>query len=350
MNISNLFSIVTTVVACSLYVSVACSQTASIDGNQYAFTFSGNTNAEPKSGFGLYFNQNNPAPAQYEFLNSSGTPIFAIGAVSGHTRVEGAFSMGGNINMDNGTTLRIRGNNYAFQYYDNPNYGLYFSTTTQAYHFTGGNGLPVFTVNANSGDAALGGGLRIGNSNSSAIGYMRVNNGRFEGHDGANWKFLDNPPGLWLAAGGTLYSDSSIGIGTSTPAARLQVEVHAPATYAAHFGGKVSVGSQPYTNTEYMFTVDGHALFTEATVKLRNNWPDYVFHENYELTSLDELESFIENYGHLPEIPAAKDVEEAGIELGEMNRLLMQKIEELTLYTINQEKRIKELEAQIVSR
>ena len=67
-------------------------------------------------------------------------------------------------------------------------------------------------------------------------------------------------------------------------------------------------------------------------------WPDYVFAEDYELPTLGEIEAYINTHKHLPEIPSAQEVEENGLTLGEMNALLLKKIEELTLHTIEQEK------------
>ncbi len=70
-------------------------------------------------------------------------------------------------------------------------------------------------------------------------------------------------------------------------------------------------------------------------------WADYVFSENYDLLTLDEVESHIIENGHLKDIPSEKEVMENGINLGEMDALLLQKIEELTLYIIEQNKIIK---------
>jgi len=67
-------------------------------------------------------------------------------------------------------------------------------------------------------------------------------------------------------------------------------------------------------------------------------WWDEVFDESYKLMPLNQLESYIENNNHLPDIPKEKDVLENGIELGEMNTLLLKKIEELTLYVIELKK------------
>ncbi len=63
-------------------------------------------------------------------------------------------------------------------------------------------------------------------------------------------------------------------------------------------------------------------------------WPDYVFEENYSLPTLEETAQFIAENGHLPEIPKAEAIEADGLSLGEMNKLLLKKIEELTLHVI----------------
>lgn len=72
-------------------------------------------------------------------------------------------------------------------------------------------------------------------------------------------------------------------------------------------------------------------------------WADYVFEEEYELTPLSEVESFIAENGHLPNIPSASEVEENGLSIGDMNVKMMEKIEELTLYIIEMEKEIQKL-------
>ncbi|KZS40794.1 hypothetical protein AWE51_07535 [Aquimarina aggregata] len=81
-------------------------------------------------------------------------------------------------------------------------------------------------------------------------------------------------------------------------------------------------------------------------IKVETGWSDFVFYDDYKLPTLKEVEDHIKIKGHLQDIPSAKEVKEKGIFLGEMDAKLLQKIEELTLYTINQEKRINELEAE----
>jgi hypothetical protein len=82
-------------------------------------------------------------------------------------------------------------------------------------------------------------------------------------------------------------------------------------------------------------------------VKVYTTWADFVFEKNYVLPSLEEVEQHIIEKGHLKDIPSAEAVEKNGIELGEMNKLLLQKIEELTLYIIKQNKEIVEIKKQI---
>lgn len=84
----------------------------------------------------------------------------------------------------------------------------------------------------------------------------------------------------------------------------------------------------------YKLAIDGKAICTELKVRASNAWPDYVFDETYKLRSINELEKFIKENNHLPNIPSAKEIEENGIEVGDMNSRLLEKIEELTLYMI----------------
>lgn len=79
-------------------------------------------------------------------------------------------------------------------------------------------------------------------------------------------------------------------------------------------------------------------------IKVEAGWSDFVFYKDYELPSLLEVENFIKENGHLKDIPSAMEVEKNGIFLGEMSSKLLQKIEELTLYTIEQEKKIEQVE------
>jgi CubicO group peptidase (beta-lactamase class C family) len=97
----------------------------------------------------------------------------------------------------------------------------------------------------------------------------------------------------------------------------------------------------------YKLAVDGKIIAEELRIKLSQNWPDYVFEENYALLPLNELENSIKTNKHLPGIPSAQHVEENGILIGEIQTQLLQKIEELTLYIIALDKENKELQLRV---
>lgn len=100
----------------------------------------------------------------------------------------------------------------------------------------------------------------------------------------------------------------------------------------------------PFSANGYKLSVDGKIMGEELRIMNSSNWPDFVFQQDYPLMTLEELDQSINELGHLPGIPPAREIEESGINVGEMQKILVQKIEELTLYILEQEKRIKELE------
>ena len=109
----------------------------------------------------------------------------------------------------------------------------------------------------------------------------------------------------------------------------------------------VGIGTSSFSDgtDTYRLSVDG--AVRAHRVKVYTTWADFVFEDNYKLPTLMEVEKHIKQNGHLKDIPSAKQVEENGIELGEMNKLLLQKVEELTLYLIEMDKEIKDLKCQI---
>lgn len=96
-----------------------------------------------------------------------------------------------------------------------------------------------------------------------------------------------------------------------------------------------------------MLSVDGLILAKEIKVAIAaTHWADFVFEKDYKLIPLKEVEQYVNINKHLPGIPSATEVESNGVNLGESNTLLLQKIEELTLYLIEQNKRIEKLETE----
>ena len=81
----------------------------------------------------------------------------------------------------------------------------------------------------------------------------------------------------------------------------------------------------------------------EVKVMLSGSWPDYVFDTKYKLPSLSDVEKYIKENKHLPNIPAASEIEANGMEVGDMQRKMMEKIEELSLYVIELKKELNAL-------
>ncbi|MEP7263174.1 MAG: hypothetical protein ABI772_01680 [Bacteroidota bacterium] len=108
--------------------------------------------------------------------------------------------------------------------------------------------------------------------------------------------------------------------------------------------GRVVIGNiAPATN--YLLSVDGRIMCEELKVQNSGNWPDYVFNADYKLASLTEVENHINEKGFLPGMPSACEAEENGVGVGDMQKKLLEKIEELTLYVISLEKKVNALES-----
>jgi hypothetical protein len=106
--------------------------------------------------------------------------------------------------------------------------------------------------------------------------------------------------------------------------------------------GNVGVGTLDPKG--YKLAIAGKAVAEEIVVKVQGSWPDYVFDTDYQLPSLTDVEQFIKANKHLPEVPSAAAVKEHGLSVGEMNAVLLKKIEELTLYVIQLKKENEEIE------
>jgi trimeric autotransporter adhesin len=108
--------------------------------------------------------------------------------------------------------------------------------------------------------------------------------------------------------------------------------------------GKVLIGTSDVNQVgTHTLAVNGSAIFTKAVVKLNTSWPDYVFKPTYQLLSLNELEKYLQKNQHLPEVPSASEVEKNGIDLGDNQAILLKKVEELTLYMIDLNKKVEAL-------
>ncbi len=116
--------------------------------------------------------------------------------------------------------------------------------------------------------------------------------------------------------------------------------------YVSRFNvlGRVGIGT---ANPQADLSVNGNILAKEIKVKTDIAVPDYVFEPDYKLKSLEDIESYVKENKHLPEIPSAKQIQADGLDVAGMNLLLLKKIEEMTLHMIDQQKQIFEMKAKI---
>ena len=155
-----------------------------------------------------------------------------------------------------------------------------------------------------------------------------------------------------IGAGNSSFS-GNLGIGTTSPSERLEVAGNVRTTGVltvigvgnSSFSGNLGIGTTTIPIGSKL-AVNGK-ITAKALQLTKVGWSDFVFDEQYVLPSLTEVEAFIKKNKHLSEIPSAKEVEEQGIDMGKMDALLLQKIEELTLYIIHQQKEIETLKIQV---
>ncbi|MDR2010641.1 MAG: hypothetical protein LBQ22_09185 [Bacteroidales bacterium] len=154
-----------------------------------------------------------------------------------------------------------------------------------------------------------------------------------------------------------LKADGNIGVGTASPSAKFEiyngtlklsgtsVSTDAGAKLVIDMGNNYNNFIKLENSGGVQFKVNGSGVVYAKEVNIVANipFPDYVFSKEYKLMPLGELENFILANKHLPNVPSAKEVEETGINMGSLSNILLEKVEELTLYTIQQQKLIEEL-------
>jgi hypothetical protein len=157
--------------------------------------------------------------------------------------------------------------------------------------------------------------------------------------------------GIRGVANSTTYTGTSYGVyGSASGTAGTRIGVYGSAfggttanwaVYAAgdsYVSGDLRVGNTAEV-TGFRVSVDGKMICEELKVQLSQNWPDYVFADDYSIMNLNDLEEYIKTENHLPGIPSAAEIEAAdGIMLGEMQRVTVEKLEELTLYILELKK------------
>ena len=198
-----------------------------------------------------------------------------------------------------------------------------------AQKYTGNDYLGTLSSNYSSGALIMGYGA-AGMPNQGASGQLISTFDNFNGFRSAirvasgTFEFVSSPTKLQTTVGSQIDVESRFFINNQ---------------------GKVGIGTKTMGNLR--LAVEGSIGAREVKVEA-SGWSDFVFYDDYKLPTLKEVENHITEKGHLKDIPSAEEVEKNGFFLGEMDAKLLQKIEELTLYTIEQEKKIEALEMEKV--
>jgi hypothetical protein len=272
--------------------------------------------------------------------NTTGSYNVYLGRIAGNSNTTGSYNTvtGYGAGSNNGCQLAVcttTGTNNSF-------YGANSGITTN-----GGNENAFF-------------GSSTGSKNSSGSNNTYLGFGAGKNNDGSGNVFVGSNAGpsanqLGSTLSNTLFIDNSINtnplIWGDFAADQLKLN------------GKVAIGGNSTTAfgtipttvggvniSGYTLFVKGGLLTEEIRVALPTTWADYVFAKDYDLKPLSEVEEFIAQNNHLPNVPSAAQIKEEGINVAQMARIQQEKIEELTLYIIAQNKRIEALEAKMTNK
>lgn len=164
--------------------------------------------------------------------------------------------------------------------------------------------------------------------------------------------------GIAIGSGSRVASSNSlilgngvnVGIGTSAPVNRLEVVSQSPNTSGLTLTN-LTTASPSKGATDQFLTVSERGEVVKARYQLRinsaNEWSDKVFSPLYRLRSLSEVSTYVQKNRHLPGVPSAEQVAQEGVDLVKLNAILLEKIEELTLYSIQQDKKVAVQQARI---
>lgn len=151
----------------------------------------------------------------------------------------------------------------------------------------------------------------------------------------------DNGSSAWI---GSMNKGQGLYLGAAY-SSQFYIDEHENVFIGLNKAGAAAV-NQTLKDKFNLFVTKG-VLSENLAIAPQNSWSDFVFNEDYNLREIREVEDFISVNKHLPDVPSAKQVQEEGYSQHDMNKVLLQKIEELTLYTIQQQKEIKALKDEL---
>ena len=276
-----------------------------------------------------------------------------------------------------GTNTNYTGNSYALygsneSHRNGVNYGGYFSSIGNCSscigsnvglyaYATGGNGnIGLVAKSENSNDLAAhfqtgkvqfdnNIGIRLSPASNSVLKLDKPISLTY----GANFLFENGTKGNVIIGNGNVFSGGFAGLTvTAGQGQQYANDLAIVAMGRSLFMDELAIGVQGFT-PGYKLAVDGKIIAEE--LRIQNSidwapWPDYVFEKEYKLRNISELEKYLNENKHLPEVPSAKNIKDDGIVIGDMQITLLKKIEELTLYIIDQQKQIDELKKMIIEK
>ena len=214
-----------------------------------------------------------------------------------------------------------------------------------------GGGIPSMFVKNNAGN------IGIGNTNPTNKLEITTTTANTSGLRFTNLKSTSTPSAanslaLSVDANGDVILVSSGGGGTLPQGADVWDQLTNGADYLIRNKNNksvmIGVVAATKTNADYKLYVEKGILAEKVKVSANANWPDYVFGKDYSLMPLKEVENYITTNNHLPEVPSAEVIAKDGLDLGKMDATLLKKVEELTLYLIEQSKEIQMLKKKII--
>lgn len=275
-----------------------------------------------------------------EFNSSTGGNVGKIAVINGRLKLSGrsnAVSIFDDLVLDNGNTgINTASPVTKLQIVDGQDAGLSASS----------NGYIMLSSTGNTTNLLIDNNEILARTGNTSPGVLTLQNNGGEIVSGARITVNTNSEGLRLNG-----TTPSIALATSASSANGFIEQNADGIFIGENNGyihldgtQIAIGPVVPAASAYKLTVAGKIICEELKVKLQSaGWPDYVFGDHYQLLPLADLESYIRQKRHLPNIPSAEEVEKDGITVGDMQKRTMEKIEELTLYIIDLKKQIDEL-------
>lgn len=308
----------------------------------------------------------------------AGTAYFSLD-LNGDGRFYEDLAIDGNLSFGNNTRqmLNLWGTQYGIgiqsstQYYRTAkNFAWYKGGAHNGSELNAGGGTTLMSLNDNgdldvNGEIIANGTITVDKAGGDLL-KMAYGSGDYGGFGfNANGPYFRTPEnsnsGAFFIVNGNNVNDRAVEVGFDGSykymkiGARLAVgsstSTNTMSNTVAHFDGRVYIsedgGSEKgLSNTgdanyqDYLLWVEKGIVSKDFALAELSDWPDYVFENNYLLRTLNQVESFIEDNGHLPTMPSASEVENKGFTVGDMTKRMVQTIEELTLHTIEQEKQI----------